>query len=137
MKKLSIAVLCVLVGGITVFLLWLHDLRASYALSEMQLQIVDKRLVVSKLEDNTRVLQEFLASDTPLNTRLAAEVRRQNPEVTEDQFPQWLQMNEAVLRAKAENVIRSIPAVLTARKAELTDLQSQVDDCGKPWIFHR
>ena len=101
MRRLSVAVLFALVVGITVFLVWLHDLRASNALSQLQQRVTDKQLLISKLEKNTTVLQEFLDSDDPVNTRLAAEAKRQNPEMSEEQFRQWLQVNGKPLRSSA------------------------------------
>jgi hypothetical protein len=137
MRKLSVAVLFVLVVGITVFLVWLHDLRASNALSQLQQRVVDKQLVISKLEKNTSVLQEFLDSNDPVNTRLAAEAKRQNSEMSEEQFRQWLQVNGKSLRVKVENDIKTLPAALTVRRKELADLQSDLDSHGKPWLFYR
>jgi len=137
MRKLSVAVLFVLVVGITVFLVWLHDLRASNALSQLQQRVVDKQLVISKLEKNTSVLQEFLDSNDPVNTRLAAEAKRQNPKMSEEQFRQWLQVNGKPLRVKVENDIKNLPAALTVRRKELADLQSDLDSHGKPWLFYR
>jgi biopolymer transport protein ExbB/TolQ len=136
-KKLSVAVLCILVVGITVFLIWLHDLRAYRGLSELQQQIVDKELVISELQKNTGVLQEFLDSDDPVDTRFAAQGRSQNPEMSEEQFRRRLQVNGESVRSKVENHIKRLPAALAARRRELADLLSRLDGHGKPWLFYR
>ncbi|MHC5054685.1 MAG: hypothetical protein ACYTKD_08205 [Planctomycetota bacterium] len=135
MKKISVVVVCILVVGAALFLVWLHDLRASGAVSELQQEAADKRLVISKLEKNTGVLREFVASDDPMDTRLAAEIRRQNSQLGEDEFRQWLRVNAPALRGKVQDDIGKMPAVIAARKQELADIQSRLDRCARPWVF--
>jgi len=99
--------------------------------------VADKQLVISKLKEGAGILQEFLASDDPLKTRLAAKARQQNPEATEDQFRRWLKDNVADLRAKARNDAKLIPQAIAAREREMTDLQARMGERGGPWLFFR
>ena len=135
-KKLSVVVLCFLVVAITIFLIWLHDLRASHALAGLQQQVTEKRLVISKLKTNTVILQEFIDADEPFGTRLAAKAKQQNPRLSDDEFKKWLGANAADLRAKALNDIRLVPELIAAREQEVADLQSMMVK-GGPWLFYR
>jgi hypothetical protein len=122
--------------GVTVFLIWLHDLCASNALVQLKRQVGTELMMVSMLEHNRIALQEFLDSDDPVNTRVAAAAKCQEPEMSEEQFRQWFQINGESLRVKAENDIKSLPAALAAHRKELADLQSDLDSHGRPWLFY-
>ncbi len=136
MKKLSVVVLCSLVLGIAVFLIWLHDLRVSYALTGLQQQVTEKQLVISKLKTNTGILQEFIDADDPFDTRLAAKAKQQNPTLSDAEFRQWLEANSVDLRSKALDDIKLVPQFIAAREQEVADLQSMMDE-GGPWLFYR
>jgi len=136
MKKVSIIAIVLLVAGSSLLLVWLHDLRASNAAAEVQREISEKQLVVSKLTKSTVILHEFLASDDPASTRLAAEAKRQNPDTTDAQFAAWLATNAASLRTKCEDDIRNMPAVIAEKEEELAGLKEQLKASG-PWLFYR
>ena len=116
-------------------LVWLRDMRVSYARARLESKIVDRKMTIEKLQSSLSTLRDYLQTETPLESRFAGILREQNRQLTDPEFRLWFEQSEAKLREGAENDCRMLPAMVEERQREVKGMEHSLRALGRPWFF--